>query len=101
MDNIKLKLESIIFEVMLPESQAFLTELNEEIENGNESNEIIDAKKDVEAFLEELSQILKLIEEDKISNEDAEIMYEKIRAMIDEHEEKIISLIKIRIKKIN
>ncbi|MCT7908572.1 hypothetical protein N5915_03265 [Arcobacter lacus] len=88
MDNIKLKLESIIFEVMLPESQAFLTELNEEIENGNESNEIIDAKKDVEAFLEELSQILKLIEEDKISNEDAEIMYEKIRAMIDEHEEK-------------
>ncbi|MCT7910545.1 hypothetical protein N5912_01765 [Arcobacter lacus] len=88
MDNIKLKLESIIFEVMLPESQAFLTELNEEIEKGNESNEIIDAKKDVEAFLEELSQILKLIEEDKISNEDAEIMYEKIRAMIDEHEEK-------------
>ncbi|MDN5107944.1 hypothetical protein PJV93_07145 [Aliarcobacter butzleri] len=75
MDNIKLKLESIIFEVMLPESQAFLDELNEEIEKGNEKEEIIEAKKDVVSFIEELSQILKLIEEKKLSNKDAKDIY--------------------------
>ena len=86
MKNIKVELESIIFNVMLPESQAFLDELNEEIENGNEEKEIIEAKKDVVSFIEELNQILKLIEEKKLSNKDAKIMYEKIRNMLDEHE---------------
>jgi CRISPR/Cas system CSM-associated protein Csm2 small subunit len=71
---------------MLPESQAFLNELNEEINKGNEEKEIIEAKKDVESFLEELNQILKLIEEKKLSNNDARDMYKKIRNMIDEHE---------------
>ena len=84
--NIKVELESIIFNVMLPESQAFLDELNEEIENGNEEKEIIEAKKDVISFIEELNQILKLIEEKKLSNKDAKDMYKKIRNMIDEHE---------------
>lgn len=84
--NIKVELESIIFNVMLPESQAFLDELNEEIENGNEEKEIIEAKKDVISFIEELSQILKLIEEKKLSDNDAKDMYKKIRNMIDEHE---------------
>jgi len=87
MEDIKVELESIIFNVMLPESQAFLDELNEEIEKGNEEEEIIEAKKDVESFLEELNQILKLIEEDKITDEDAQVMYDKIRAMLDEHED--------------
>ena len=85
MKNIKVELESIIFNVMLPESQAFLDELNEEIENGNEEKEIIEAKKDVVSFIEELNQILKLIEEKKLSNKDAKDMYKKIRNMIDEH----------------
>lgn len=86
MKNIKVELESIIFNVMLPESQAFLDELNEEINNGNEEKEIIEAKKDVISFIEELSHVLKLIEEKKLSNNDAKIMYKKIRNMIDEHE---------------
>ena len=84
--NIKVELESIICNVMLPESQAFLDELNEEIEKGNEEKEIIEAKKDVISFIEELSQILKLIEEKKLSDNDAKDMYKKIRNMIDEHE---------------
>lgn len=86
MKNIKVELESIIFNVMLPESQAFLDELNEEIKNGNEEKEIIEAKKDVVSFIEELSQILKLIEEKKLSNKDAKDIYKKIRNMLDEHE---------------
>lgn len=63
MKNIKVELESIVFNVMLPESQALLDELNEEIEKGNEEEEIIEAKKDIVSFIEELNQVLKLIEE--------------------------------------
>ena len=86
MKNIKVELESIILNVMLPESQAFLDELNEEIEKGNEEEEIIEAKKDIVSFIEELNQVLKLIDEKKISNKDAKDMYKKIRNMLDEHE---------------
>ena len=86
MKNIKVELESIIFNVMLPELQAFLNELNEEIEKGNEEEEIIEAKKDIVSFIEELNQVLKLIDEKKISNKDAKDMYKKIRNMLDEHE---------------
>ncbi len=85
MKNIKVELESIIFNVMLPESQVFLDELNEEIEKGNEEEEIIEAKKDIVSFIEELNQVLKLIEEKKLSNKDAKDMYKKIRNMLDEH----------------
>lgn len=86
MEDIKVELESIIFSVMLPESQAFLSELDEEINNGNDENEIVEAKKDVESFIEELNQVLKLIEEKKLSNKDAKDMYKKIRNMLNEHE---------------
>ncbi|BAK73297.1 hypothetical protein AVENP_0621 [Arcobacter venerupis] len=87
MKNIKVELESIIFNVMLPESQAFLDELNEEIEKGNEEEEIIEAKKDIASFIEELNQVLKLIEEKRLSNKDAKDIYKKIRNMLDEHED--------------
>ncbi|WP_419773732.1 hypothetical protein [Halarcobacter sp.] len=87
MKNIEVELESIIFNVMLPESKAFLDELNEEIQNGNDKEEIVEAKKDVEFFIEELNQVLKLIEEKKLSNKDAKDMYKKIRDMLDEHED--------------
>jgi ElaB/YqjD/DUF883 family membrane-anchored ribosome-binding protein len=72
---------------MLPESQAFLNELNEEIEKGNEEEEIIEAKKDIASFIEELNQVLKLIEEKRLSNKDAKDIYKKIRNMLDEHED--------------
>ena len=85
MKKIKVELESLIFNIMLPESQTFLDELNEEITNKNESKDIIEAKKDVEFFIEELNQILKLIEENKLSNKDAKVMYKKLRLMLDEH----------------
>jgi len=84
--NIKVELESIIFNVVLPESQAFLDELNEEIEKGNEVEEIVEAKKDIVSFIEELNQVLKLIEEKRLSNKDAKDMYKKIRNILDEHE---------------
>jgi len=87
MKNIKVELESIIFNVMLPESKAFLDELNEEIEKGNKEKEIIEAKKDVEYFIKELDQIIKLIEEKKLSDKDAKDMYKKIKNMLDEHED--------------
>lgn len=85
MQDIKVELESIIFNVMLPHTQAFLDDLNEEIDSGNDEEEIIGAKKDMDSFIQELNQILNLIEEDKITDEEAQVIYEKIRAMLDEH----------------
>jgi hypothetical protein len=38
-------------------------------------------------FLEELEHIVKGLEEDKISEEDAKTIYEKIQTMVEEHSE--------------
>lgn len=63
---------------MIPESKAFLDELNELISSNNACNDDIEAKKDMESFLQELNTILNAIEKDEITDEQAADIYEKI-----------------------
>ena len=72
---------------MLPESEEYLEELNLLIKNDTTNQDDIEAKKDIESFIEDLKTILELIKENKLSNEDAKSVYEKIVTMLEEHEE--------------
>ena len=87
MENIKEDLKKVILEVILPETEAYKEEIDIAIKNNTLDQDEIDAKKDIESFIEELNSILEAIEENKLSPEDAESVYEKIVAMINEHEE--------------
>lgn len=87
MENIKDELKKVIIDVMLPESEEYLEELNLLIKNDTTNQDDIEAKKDIESFIEELKTILELIKENKLSNEDAKSVYEKIVTMLEEHEE--------------
>ncbi len=58
MINIKLELKNVVEQTMIPESKAFLDELNELISSNNACNDDIEAKKDMESFLQELNTIL-------------------------------------------
>ena len=87
MENIKDELKKVIIDVMLPESEEYLEELNLSIKNDTTNQDDIEAKKDIESFIEELKTILELIKENKLSNEDAKSVYEKIVTMLEEHEE--------------
>ena len=84
MINIKLELKNVVEQTMIPESKAFLDELNELISSNNACNDDIEAKKDMESFLQELNTILNAIEKDEITDEQAADIYEKIIIMPQE-----------------
>ena len=52
-----MKLKDIIEKIMIPESKSFLNELDEMIKNNSSSEDDLEAKKDMEYFLEELQTI--------------------------------------------
>jgi len=87
MTDIKNKLKQIIVETVLPESEDYLKELHTTYENTTISDEDKEVMRDMESFLVELQNILLVIEENKITDEEAQSVYEKITTMINEHEE--------------
>jgi CO dehydrogenase/acetyl-CoA synthase beta subunit len=87
MYNIKEELKKVITETMIPESEAFLEELHELLENKTATEDDMEAIKDMESFLVELQNILLAIENDTIDDEEGQEIFEKIQAMLDEHEE--------------
>lgn len=86
MKNIKEELKNVILDVMLPETETYLEELNKAIDNKSASEDEIDAREDIVSFIEELKTILEVISEDKLSDEDAKNVYEKITTMLEDHE---------------
>ena len=86
MINIKLELKNVVEQTMIPESKAFLNELDEMIKNNSSSEDDLEAKKDMEYFLEELQTILKSIDNNQINDKEAEEIYEKINFMLEMHE---------------
>jgi len=82
MSDIKNELKEIISETMIPETEDYLEELHEEITEENK-----ETMRDMESFLVELQNILLAIKEDKITDDEAQEVYDKITAMLNEHED--------------
>ena len=72
---------------MLPESEDYSKELANLIVRNDASQDDIDAKEDIDSFIEELKNILEIVKENKLSDEEAEGIYEKIITMLNEHKE--------------
>lgn len=85
MENIKDELKKVIAEVLLPETKSYLDDITKAIENDTAQEDDINAKNDIEAFIEELETIIEFIDENKISDEEAKNIHEKIILMLDEH----------------
>jgi molecular chaperone DnaK (HSP70) len=86
MKDLQDNLKQLITETMIPESEAFLEELNEDLQNDENNEEIKNSITDMESFLEDLDNILVAIEENSMTQEELKIIYEKIKNLIDEHE---------------
>ena len=87
MSNIKNELKKVVTETMIPETEEYLEELHSQYENNTLSDEDKEVIRDMESFLVELQNILLLIEENKITDEEAQNVYDKITAMLNEHTE--------------
>ena len=81
-----MKLKDIIEKIMIPESKTFLNELDEMINNNRSTDDDLEAKKDMEYFLEELQTILKSIDNNQLNDKEAQEIYEKINFMLEMHE---------------
>ena len=86
MITIQMKLKDIIEKIMIPESKTFLNELDEMINNNTSTDDDLEAKKDMEYFLEELQTILKTINNNQLNDKEAEEIYEKINFMLEMHQ---------------
>lgn len=86
MSEIIKKLEESISEMMMPEVDDYISEINEIIKNKDKSQtlEDIEALENMYTLKEELQTILNAIIEDKITDIEAKEIYEKIEALMDE-----------------
>ena len=87
MQNIQKDLKELIDETMIPETLDYIEEL-EVLKKSNKATENdLEAISEMKGFLEELEAIVDSIEEDELSDEDAQEIYNRILSMIEEHSE--------------
>lgn len=84
MTQIKKDLLEVVENMMIPEVEAYLDDLHIIIEKKEQTDETMEEVRDIESFLVELQNIIYAIKEDKIDDEQASEVYEKIQGLIEE-----------------
>ena len=87
MQNIKTQLKELIDETMIPETMDYIEELKVLKNNGKATQDDLNAIEEMQFFLEELESVVTAIEEDKITDEESQEIFNKIETMISEHSE--------------
>ncbi len=84
MSEVKQNLKDIVEVTMIPEVEEYLEDLHKLLEEKKASEDDMDAIREMESFLVELENILLVLEENKISDEEADEVYQNILRMIEE-----------------
>jgi len=85
MSEIKKELYAIVNDTMIPEVENYVEDLHKLLENNEQTDDTIEELKDMESFLVELQNILFAIDENKMNDQQAKEILEKIQTMIKEH----------------
>lgn len=87
MTETKENLQDVVKNTMIPEVEAYLEDLMLLLEQNKATEDDMDAIKEMESFLVELENILLAINENKMNDEQAEEVYEKILDLLKESAE--------------
>jgi oligoendopeptidase F len=87
MTKIKQDLLEVVEAAMIPEVEAYIEDLHKIIEKKEQIDETMDEVREMESFLVELQNIIYAVNENKIDDEQAQEIYEKIEKLIEEHSE--------------
>jgi predicted RNA-binding protein associated with RNAse of E/G family len=90
MENIKEELKDIVGSTMIPEVESYIEDLHQLLEEGKATDDDMSAIKEMESFLVELENIIFAIDEEKITDDQAHEVYEKIQKLIEESEEELV-----------
>lgn len=85
MSEIKVKLKDLVENTMIPEVEDYIEELHVLLEKNEQTDDDMEAIKDMESFLVELQNVLAVIEEDSLPEIEYENIYNKIMKNIEEH----------------
>lgn len=86
MPNVKDDLKDLVENTMIPEVESYLEDLHKLLEAGTQTNDDMEAIKEMESFLVELQNILAVIEEDKMPLSEYERIYNYIMSNLQKHE---------------
>ncbi len=84
MSEIKENLQDVVQNTMIPEVEAYLEDLMKLLEQNSATEDDMNAIKEMESFLVELENILLAISENKMNDEQAHEVYEKIMELLEE-----------------
>jgi len=87
MTETKENLQDVVKNTMIPEVEAYLEDLMLLLEQNKATEDDMNAIKEMESFLVELENILLAIDENKMNDEQAEEVYEKILDLLKESAE--------------
>ena len=85
MSDIKQKLKTLIVEQILPESEGYLSDLHKLLENQTATPDDKEAIKEMESFLVELENIASAIDDGIITDQESQVIFDKILLMLDQH----------------
>lgn len=84
MSEIKENLQDVVQNTMIPEVEAYLEDLMKLLEQNSATEDDMNAIKEMESFLVELENILLAINENKMNDEQAHEVYERIMELLEE-----------------
>ena len=84
MSEIKQKLKNEVQNLLIPEVELYLNDLHELIEKDEATSDDMEAIRDMESFLVELENILLVVEENKLTEDEAAEVYKKIQKLKEE-----------------
>lgn len=87
MSNIKEMLKDLVENTVIPEVEDYLEDLHELLESNTQTEDDMEAIKEMESFLVELQNVLAVIEEDKTDHSEYQRIYDYIMANIEESQE--------------
>ena len=86
MSNIKDDLKELVQNTMIPEVESYIEDLHKALEKNEQTEDDMNAIKEMESFLVELQNIIAVIEEDSMPESEYERIYNQIMSNIKEHE---------------
>lgn len=87
MSQIKEDLKAVVEKTVIPEVEEYLEDLNKLIEKDEASDEDMQAIRDLESFLVELQNVVLAINEEKMNDEEASEIYQRVLDLIEQSKE--------------
>lgn len=84
MSEIKKDLKEVVEQTMIPEVEEYLYDLHKLIENNEAKEDDMNLIRDMESFLLELENVLLALNENKMNEDEAAVIYQRILNLIEE-----------------